>query len=95
MIIIAPRHPRRGSGIFGDIIKKVTSTGVKKVIKRAVTSATAHKLAEAVVNGAVSGTEKLVENTIADLKRKEEPIKKNIKIDISDLINSGSGIVLD
>ena len=54
------------------------------------------------VNGAVSGTEKLVDNIVSDLKRKKEkasndqPHKKKVKLNIYDIIGKGgSGIVLD
>ena len=103
MIVVPSRYPtRNGSGLFGDIFKKVvskvTNAGVKNTINKVVNSSVAHKVAEAVVNGAVSGTEKLVDKTIADLKRsapvEEEIPKKKLKIDISNIIN-GKGIVLD
>ena len=103
MIVIRTRFPtRNGSGVFGDIFKKVaskvTKAGVKNTIKKVVNSPIAHKVADAVVNGAVSGTEKLVDKTIADLKRsapvEETTPKKKLKIDISGLVN-GNGIVLD
>ena len=81
---------------------KIFSATAKNVIKKAVTSSVAHKVADAVVNGAVKGTEKLAENIVVDRKKRprEERVgegvaKKKLKINISDLINSGSGIVLD
>ena len=102
MIVIAPRHPRRhsGSGIFDNIFKKVFNSTTKDVIKKAAQSATAQKLANAVVNGATSGAEKLADKIVADLKRKkteetQELRNKRLKVDVSDIINSGAGIILD
>ena len=101
MIVVESRY--EGSGL-GDIFGKIFNATAKNAIKKAVSSSIAHKIAEAVVNGAVKGTEKLAENVIVDLKRPrpttveqggEGIAKKKIKINISDLINSGSGIVLD
>ena len=60
------------SGIFSDIIKNIFTSSSKNVIKKAIHSEAGHKLANAVVNGAVSGTEKLVNNVVSDLKRKKE-----------------------
>ena len=100
MIVVESRY--EGSGL-GDIFGKIFNATAKNAIKKAVSSSIAHKIAEAVVNGAVKGTEKLAENVIVDLKRPRPTVeqggegiaKKKIKINISDLINSGSGIVLD
>ena len=98
MLVIEPRY--EGSGL-GDIFKKIFSASTKKIIKKAVAHNVAHKLTEAAVKGAAKGTEKLVANVVADLKKRpreedgEGIAKKKLKINISDLINSGSGIVLD
>ena len=60
-----------------------------------------NKVADAVVSGATSATQKAVEDKVTDiLKRKAPPpppvSNKKLKIDVSKLINaSGSGIVLD
>ena len=105
MIVITSRHPKRrtsGSGVFSDIIKNIFTSSSKNVIKKAIHSEVGHKLANAVVNGAVSGTEKLVDNVVSDLKRKKEkalndqPDKKKKKLNIYDIIGKGgSGTVLD
>ena len=103
MIVIIPRHPRRysGSGIFGNIFKKVFNSTTKDVIKKAAQSAAAQKLANAVVSGTASGAEKLAGKIVADLKRKKHKGEtqgvrdKRVKVDVSEIINSGGGIVLD
>ena len=102
-----------GSGIF-DILKKIisktaSSTVARKVINAATSdqlktiakSTVAHKFADAVVNGAVSATQKAVEDVlIKKLQKRKAPapttIGKKLKADdITNLINGGSGIILD
>ena len=111
MLVIKSRYQTRksGSGVFGRIFKKIsekiTKDGLTKVINKATSSAVAHKVADAVLRGATSATEKVVESAIVDtLKRKQQQPTtekkkkkegtKKIKLDITDLVN-GSGIVLD
>ena len=103
MIVIKSRYPKRiGSGIFSRIFKKisekVTKDGLQKVINRATSSTVAHKVADAVLRGATSATEHVVESAIIDTLKRKQPEKKEktkkIKLDISDLVN-GTGIVLD
>ena len=94
MLVIKPRY-HTGSGLFGNLFKKITKDSVKKVIKHAVSSPIAHKVADAVVKGAVTATEKVVENTIIDkLKKRPAPsvpsqLTKRQKIDT---IINGSGL---
>ena len=117
MILIKPKYHARkycygGSGILDAIFKNVinkkvvnaaTKDGLKNIINKAASSTIAHKVADAVVNGATSATQKAVENTVTDLllKRKAPAAVnggriKKLKVDISNLMNkAGSGIVLD
>ena len=43
-----------GSGMFGEIGRKLFSSGIKKIISSGTSSSIAHKVADAVVNGATS-----------------------------------------
>ena len=98
MIVIKPRYPKRryrygGSGVFGNLFKKVISSaiaekvvnaatkhGVKKIINNAVSSPIAHKVVDAAVNGAASATKQAVEKTITEaLKRPREEVSKKKK----------------
>ena len=54
-----------GSGMIEEIGRKLFSSGLKKVISSGTTSAIAHKVVDAVVNGAASETSKKVANAIA------------------------------
>ena len=105
-----------GSDVFGNLLSNVASStiaqkvvnaatkdGVKGIINKAPSSSIVHKMADSVLKGATSATQKVVENAIVETlmkrPRKEEKTKtaggnKRIKIDVTDLIN-GSGIVLD
>ena len=90
------------SAIAQKVVNAATKDGLKNVINKAANSVIAHKVADAVVNGATSATQKVVENTVVDLLKRKTPttseggsVKKKLKVDISNLINSGSGIVLD
>ena len=109
MITVKPRYPKRrycygGSGIFGDLMKKVLNTttkdGVKGIINKVVSSPITHKVADSVVDGAASATKKVVENAIVERfkrpRKEDKTTKKNkrVKIDVTELID-GSGIVLD
>ena len=104
MLVIEPRY-KEGSGL-GSIFRKLFSAGTRKIIKKAVTSQVAKKLTKAAVEGAAKGTKTLVENSIAGLKKRaleaveeeeeeEQTPKKKVKRNISKVINSGAGIVLD
>ena len=53
----------RGSGMFDTIARKLFSIGIKKIINSGTSSTIAHKVADAVVNGATS--------TVADAIAKE------------------------
>ena len=91
------------STIAQKVVNTVTKDGIKSIINKAASSPIAHKFADSALQGATAATQKLVENAIVEtLKRparKEEKTKKNdnkkVKIDIADLVNGGSGIVLD
>ena len=76
MIVIKRRYiVGRGLGnLFKRLTSKISREGTKSTIKRIANSAIAHKVSDAVVNGAISATEKLVEDTIVkQLKRKSPP----------------------
>ena len=53
-----------GSGMFGEIGRKLFSSGIQKAISSGTSSAIAHKVADAVVNGATSSTSKKVADAI-------------------------------
>ena len=54
-----------GSGMIADIGRKLFSSGIKKTLNSDTVSAIAHKVVDAVVNGAASETSKKVANAIA------------------------------
>ena len=96
-----------GSGMFSSIGRKLFSSGLKKVINAATKANLPQKLADVVVNGARSAGEKLGKTAGEKLgtvvrqgvKRKllaPPPSPQALKYSkIDQLINSGSGIVLD
>ena len=49
-----------GSGIFDSITRKMVATGLKKAISTGANSVIAHKISDAVVNGATSASQKLL-----------------------------------
>ena len=53
-----------GSGMFGEMGRKLFSSGIKKAISSGPSSAIAHKVADAVVNGATSSSAKKVADAI-------------------------------
>ena len=55
------RYYRRGSGMLGTLAQTIFSGGVKKAINSATSSAIAHKVADAVVDGATSTSKKIAE----------------------------------
>lgn len=80
------------STLAKKVVNATTKDGLEKVIKRAANSKAAHKVADAVLNGATNATEKLIENVITDaIKRKsDEPTPHRGKKS-----KTGFGIVLD
>jgi len=102
MIVIKPRYtlPRLeyGSGIIGNLIKKIES----QVLNKALAKSIAHSAADIVVKGAKSAGKAVTHNAIIEsLKPKKRPAttennseltKKRQKLDA---IINGSGIVLD
>ena len=102
MIVIKPRYtlPRleSGSGIIGNLIRKVES----QVLNKALAKSIAHSAADIVVKGAKSAGKAVVHNAIIEsLKPKKRPAttennseltKKRQKLNA---IINGSGIVLD
>ena len=88
------------SVIAQKVVNAATKDGIKNVINKAAHSTIAHKVADAVVNGATSATQKAVENTVTELLKRKAPAtdgggKNKLKVDISNLIDSSSGIVLE
>ena len=51
----------RGSGMLDAIARKLFSSGIKKVISSGTSSVIAHKVADAVVNGATSTSKKVAD----------------------------------
>ena len=99
MIVIKSIYNRfSGSGLIGNLFKKITKDRVKDVIKQAASSSIAHKVKNAVVKGAVAATEKVVENAIVDnlKKRPLSPPSDSSQLTkrqkIENIINSGSGL---
>ena len=58
------RYYYQSSGMFDTIVRKLFTSGIKKVISNGASSAIAHKVADAVVNGATSSTSKKVAHAI-------------------------------
>ena len=54
----------QGSGMFDAIGRKLFSSGLKKVISSATNTAIAHKVANAVVNGASSASQKVAKAVV-------------------------------
>ena len=98
MIIIKARytlpHSTSGSGIIGNLFKKVST----KVIDKAVVKSVAQSVADTVAKEAQSVAKTVVQNAVIDsLKRPKkvedgELTKKRQKLDA---IINGSGIVFD
>ena len=98
---------RKGSGIFGKLSGKLVSSGFKKVISSAASSALAHKVTDAVVKGATSATEKASEDIARGLytalKDKVVGQKRPLPLEDSTLelrkkinkVFDGTGIVFD
>ena len=55
-----------GSGMFGEIGRKLFSSGIGKAINSGTSSAIAHKVADAVVNGASSTSKKVADAIIKE-----------------------------
>ena len=55
-----------GSGMFGEIGRKLFSSGIGKAINSGASSAIAHKVADAVVNGATSTSKKVADAIIKE-----------------------------
>ena len=67
MLVVKPRGSRRygGSGIFDAISRKMAS---KKAISTGARSAIAQRVADVVVDGATSATQKAVEGAVNKVK---------------------------
>ena len=107
MLVVKPRggHRYGGSSIFDAISRRMVSSDFKKAISDGAKSAIAQKVADAVVTGATSATQKAVEGAANEAINKvkvlgsspppqEEETSPAKKINISSLID-GSGIVFD
>ena len=70
MLVVKPRgggsrkYCYGGYGIFDAISRKMLSSGLQKVRSTGARSANAQKVADAVVNGATSATQKAVEGAV-------------------------------
>ena len=75
MLIIQRRGSCRGgmgryyhdSGMFGEIGRKLFSSDIKKIISSGTSSDIAHKVADAVVNGATSTSKKVADAIAKEL----------------------------
>ena len=85
MLIIKPRGGDHGmgryaavngSGIFDSISRKMFATGLKKAISAGANSVIAHKISDAVVNGATSASQKAVESVVNEAVNTVKPIVK-------------------
>ena len=85
MLIIKPRGGDHGmgryaavegSGIFDSISRKMFATGLKKAISTGANSVIAHKISDAVVNGATSASQKAVESVVNEAVNTVKPIVK-------------------
>ena len=85
MLIIKPRGGDHGmgrhaaadgSGIFDSISRKMFATGLKKAISTGAKSVIAHKISDAVVNGATSASQKAVENIMNEAVNTVKPVLK-------------------
>jgi hypothetical protein len=65
-----------GSGIFDSITRKMFATGLKKAISTGANSVIAHKISDAVVNGATSASQKAVESAVNEAVNTVKPIVK-------------------
>ena len=65
-----------GSGIFDSITRKMFATGLKKAISTGANSVIAHKISDAVVNGATSASKKAVESAVNEAVNTVKPIVK-------------------
>ena len=65
-----------GSGIFDSITRKMFATGLKKAISTGANSVIAHKISDAVVNGATSASQKAVESAVNEAVNTVKPLVK-------------------
>ena len=56
----------QGSGMFDEIARTLFSSGIKKAISSGTSSAIAHKVVDAVVNGATSTSKRLADAIIKE-----------------------------
>ena len=71
------RFNAAGSGIFDSITRKMFASGLKKAISTVANSVIAHKVADAVVNGATSASQKAAESVVNEAVNTVKPIIKN------------------
>ena len=64
------------SGIFYSITRKMFASGLKKAISTGANSVIAHKVADAVVNGATSASQKASESVVNEAVNAIKPIVK-------------------
>ena len=65
-----------GSGIFDSITRKMFASGLKKAISAGAKSVIAHKISDAVVNGATTASQKAAESVVTEAVNAVKPIVK-------------------
>ena len=65
-----------GSGIFDSITRKMFASGLKKAISTDANSVIAHKVADAVVNGATTASQKAAASVVNEAVNAVKPIVK-------------------
>ena len=65
-----------GSVLFNTITRKLITSGIKKVISNGTKSIIAHKVADAVVKGSTTATQKAAENTVTGIVDSVKPLLK-------------------
>ena len=70
------RYAAIGSGIFDSITRKNFASGLKKAISTGANSVIAHKVADAVVNGATTASQKAAASVVNEAVNAVKPIVK-------------------
>ena len=70
------RYAAMGSGIFDSITRKMFVSGLKKAISTGANSVIAHKVADAVVNGATTASQKAAASVVNEAVNAVKPIIK-------------------
>ena len=67
-----------GSGIFDSITRKMFASGLKKAISTGANCVIAHKVTDAVVNGATTASQKAAESVVNEAINTVKPIVKEV-----------------